>query len=118
MLDSYFFSKVSHRLTIGKKSNGGRNFLGRICVHHRGSGNKRNYRLIDFCKRINNFGVILRVFKDPYRTAFLALVVYENGLACYMLLSEGAVGGLRFYSGSEFPIVSEKSPKVGYIFNI
>jgi large subunit ribosomal protein L2 len=103
MLNNYFFYKISRQLTFGKLSHGGRNFLGRICVFHRGGENKRNYRLVDYYRRVNSFGIVLHVFKDSLRTAFMGLVLYANGLSSYMILSDGVTRGVIFYSGYILP---------------
>jgi len=74
-------------LTEGKHSSGGRNNLGRITVRFRGGGHKRTYRLVDF-KRRDHMGmpaVVERIEYDPNRTAFIALVKYEDGTLSYIL---------------------------------
>jgi len=71
-------------LTEGLRKKGGRNNLGRITARRRGGGHKRRYRIVDF-KR-NKIGVpatVERLEYDPNRTAFIALIRYEDGdLAC------------------------------------
>jgi large subunit ribosomal protein L2 len=74
-------------LTEGKHSSGGRNQHGRITVRFRGGGHKQSYRLVDF-KRRAKFGVpglVERLEYDPNRTAFIALVKYEDGELSYIL---------------------------------
>ena len=74
-------------LTEGKQSSGGRNQHGRITVRFRGGGHKRAYRLVDF-KRRTKFGVpglVERLEYDPNRTAFIALVKYQDGELAYIL---------------------------------
>ncbi len=74
-------------LTEGKHSSGGRNQHGRITVRFRGGGHKRAYRLVDF-KRRAKFGVpgiVERLEYDPNRTAFIALVKYQDGELSYIL---------------------------------
>ncbi len=73
-------------LTEGKHSSGGRNNNGRITVRFRGGGHKQTYRLVDF-KR-NKRGVaatVDRIEYDPNRTAFIALLKYEDGELAYIL---------------------------------
>jgi len=53
-IKTYFIKHLNNILQIGKKSVGGKNFLGRICISHRGNINKRVYRFIDFFRRINS----------------------------------------------------------------
>src|ERR1700684_2923880 len=68
-------------LTVGKRRANGRNNHGVITAKHRGGGNKRLYRLIDF-KRNTKDGVTATVQSleyDPNRTCFIALIQYEDG---------------------------------------
>ncbi len=73
-------------LTKGLTEKGGRNNHGRITVRRRGGGHKRRYRVIDFKRR--KFDVpakVVRLEYDPNRTAFIALVEYEDGELSYIL---------------------------------
>jgi len=73
-------------LTEGLAKSGGRNNLGRITVWQRGGGHKRRYRRIDFKRR--KFGVpgtVERLEYDPNRTAFIALIRYQDGELAYIL---------------------------------
>ena len=64
----------------------GRNNQGRITMRHQGSGNKRLYRLVDFKQnKISVPGRVESLEYDPYRTAFIALVVYKDGERRYVL---------------------------------
>lgn len=74
-------------LTVGKASNGGRNNLGRVTVRFRGGGHKRSYRLVDFKRRerLGQPAVVERIEYDPNRTAFIALIRYEDGGLSYIL---------------------------------
>jgi large subunit ribosomal protein L2 len=74
-------------LTEGLSKSGGRNNHGRVTMWHRGGGHKRTYRMIDF-KRRGKFGVpatVERIEYDPNRTAFIALIKYEDGELSYIL---------------------------------
>jgi large subunit ribosomal protein L2 len=78
--------KPEKGLTEGLKSKGGRNNNGRITARRRGGGHKRRYRVVDF-KR-NKFDVsatVERIEYDPNRTAFIALIKYEDGEVAYIL---------------------------------
>ncbi len=78
--------KPVKKLTVGLTKTGGRNNQGRITVWWRGGGHKRKYRIVDFKRR--KFGVpavVERLEYDPNRTAFLALVKYEDGELAYIL---------------------------------
>ena len=69
----------SRRLTEGLHSKGGRNNLGRMTVRHRGGGHKRRYRVIDFKRRkFDVAGTVERLEYDPNRSAFIALVTYQD----------------------------------------
>ena len=74
-------------LTEGKSHSGGRNNHGRTTVRFRGGGHKQSYRLVDF-KRRSKFGVpaiVERLEYDPNRTAFIALLKYEDGELAYII---------------------------------
>jgi large subunit ribosomal protein L2 len=73
-------------LTEGKHSSGGRNNNGRITVRFRGGGHKQTYRVVDFKRR--KFDVAAKIERleyDPNRTAFLALLKYDDGELAYIL---------------------------------
>ena len=79
--------KPEKGLTEGLTKNGGRNNTGRITARRRGGGHKRRYRVIDF-KRTGKFGVpatVERLEYDPNRTAFIALIQYQDGEKAYIL---------------------------------
>jgi len=95
----YFFKFIEKKLRIGFVSNSGRNFLGVICVHHRGGGSKKKSYFVDFFRRLNSFGYIIKILKVPFYSSFLGLIVYQNGLSCYTLLSEQITIGSRIFSG-------------------
>ena len=76
------------------KKNSGRNSYGRITVRHRGGGNKRKYRIIDFKRdKMDMPATVLRLEYDPNRSAFIALVKYEDGELRYMLAPVGLKAG-------------------------
>src|SRR5882724_6189217 len=73
-------------LVEGKSSTGGRNNAGRVTVRWRGGGHKRAYRIIDFKRRkLGVPGKVERLEYDPNRTAFIALISYEDGEQAYIL---------------------------------
>jgi len=73
-------------LTEGKSSSGGRNNTGRITVRWRGGGHKRRYRIVDFKRSKRDVtGVVERIEYDPNRTAFIALIKYQDGELSYIL---------------------------------
>ena len=76
------------------KKNSGRNSYGRITVRHRGGGNKRKYRIIDFKRdKFEMPATVQRLEYDPNRSAFIALVKYEDGELRYMLAPVGLKAG-------------------------
>ncbi|MCK8787902.1 50S ribosomal protein L2 [Roseomonas sp. NAR14] len=83
------------QLTEGKKHSGGRNNHGRTTVRFRGGGHKQSYRYVDF-KRRTKFGVpatVERLEYDPNRTAWIALVKYEDGELSYILAPQRLKAG-------------------------
>jgi len=92
-------------LTEPLKRSGGRNHHGRITIRRRGGGNKRRYRKVDF-KR-NKHGVSGRIAEieyDPNRSAFIALVHYEDGEKRYILYVRGMRVGDVVVSGPDVDI--------------
>ena len=76
------------------KKNSGRNSYGRITVRHKGGGNRRKYRVIDFRRdKLDMPGKVLRLEYDPNRTAFIALTEYEDGERRYILAPVGLATG-------------------------
>ena len=87
------------------KKNAGRNSYGRITVRHRGGGNRRKYRIIDF-KR-NRFGIpatVMTLEYDPNRSAFIALIQYEDGVKSYIVAPVGLKVGDTVISGPDSDI--------------
>lgn len=89
-------------LTKSFKKNAGRNAAGRITVRHQGGGHKALYRLLDF--KQNKPGIVARVETieyDPYRTAFIARVVYADGERRYILAPQGLKIGNKIIGGKD-----------------
>ena len=81
-------------LTEGLKSSGGRNNHGHITSRHRGGGHKRAYRVIDFRRNKKDMiATVDRLEYDPNRTAFIALVTYEDGEKAYILAPQRLKAG-------------------------
>jgi len=99
---SFFCFKVALKIRFGLLSSGGRNFLGRICIFNRGGGNKQKYTILDFFRRINQFGVVYQRFVDSQRSAFIGLILYDNGIVSCIPLSVGVLQGSRIFSGIPF----------------
>ena len=87
-------AKPERSLTETLKKSAGRNSYGRITVRHRGGGNKVKYRIIDFKRDKEDMeATVLRLEYDPNRSAFIALVQYEDGEKRYILAPEGLKAG-------------------------
>ena len=87
------------------KKNAGRNSYGRITVRHRGGGNRRKYRVIDFKRE--RFGIpatVQTLEYDPNRSAFIALVQYEDGEKRYIIAPQDIKVGDKIVSGPEADI--------------
>ncbi len=87
-------------LTEGKSHSGGRNNHGRITSRFRGGGHKQSYRIVDFRRRKYDVpGTIERLEYDPNRTAFIALVKYQDGELAYILAPQRVKAGDPVVSG-------------------
>ena len=83
-------AKPERSLVETLKKHSGRNSYGRITVRHRGGGNKKKYRIIDFRRnKVDMPAVVQRLEYDPNRSAFIALVKYEDGELRYILAPVG-----------------------------
>ncbi len=79
-------NKPYKALTTYKKDRAGRNSAGRISVRHQGAGHKKRYRKVDFILDKKDVPAKVETIEyDPYRTAFIALVCYQDGERRYML---------------------------------
>ena len=87
-------------LTIGKHSTGGRNNLGRITSRSRGAGHKNKYREIDFYRKKDDVKAqVERIEYDPNRSAYVALVKYEDEERKYILAPNNIKAGDEIISG-------------------
>ena len=87
------------------KKNAGRNSYGRITVRHQGGGNKQKYRVIDFKRdKLDMPATVLTIEYDPNRTAFIALLQYEDGEKRYILAAHGMKVGDVIFSGESADI--------------
>jgi large subunit ribosomal protein L2 len=97
--------KPEKSLTEGLRGHGGRNNTGRITVRFRGGGHKRRYRLIDFKRsKADMVGTVERLEYDPNRTAFIALIRYEDGEKRYILAPQRLAAGDHVVSGERVDI--------------
>jgi large subunit ribosomal protein L2 len=92
-------------LTIGLHGKGGRNNLGRVTARRRGGGHKQSYRLVDFKRaKFDVSATVERLEYDPNRTAFIALVRYEDGEMSYILAPQRLAVGDTVISGESVDI--------------
>jgi len=87
-------------LTAGSHSTGGRNNLGRITSRHKGAGHKQKYRQIDFYRKKDDIKAkIERIEYDPNRSAYVALIKYEDGEMNYIIAPNKIKIGDEIISG-------------------
>ena len=87
-------AKPERSLVETLKKTGGRNSYGHITVRHHGGGNKRKYRIIDFKRqKLDCPATVQRLEYDPNRSAFIALIRYEDGTLSYILAPNGLKAG-------------------------
>ena len=92
-------------LLAPNKNKSGRNSYGCITVRHRGGGNRTKYRIIDFKRQKHNMAAeVLTLEYDPNRSAFIALVQYEDGEKRYIIAPNGLKVGDKIYSGADADI--------------
>ena len=102
-------------LTEGKSSSGGRNNTGRVTVRFRGGGHKRTLRLIDF-KRRGKAGIpatVERIEYDPNRTAFIALIKYQDGELSYILAPQRLAVGDSVIAGDNVDVKPGNAAPLG-----
>jgi large subunit ribosomal protein L2 len=88
-------------LLVNLPKNSGRNSYGRITVRHRGGGNRTKYRVIDFKRDKRDMEAnVLSIQYDPNRTAYIALVQYEDGEKRYILAPLGLKPGDKIIAGA------------------
>jgi large subunit ribosomal protein L2 len=101
-------------LTEGKPATGGRNNNGRITVRFRGGGHKQAYRIVDFKRsKADQPARVERIEYDPNRTAFIALLKYEDGTQAYILAPQRLAEGDTVVSGEHVDIKPGNAMPVG-----
>ena len=94
-------AKPERGLVETLKKHAGRNSYGHITVRHQGGGNKKKYRIIDFRRdKMDMPATVLRLEYDPNRTAYIALVEYEDGERRYILAPVGLNAGDKIVSSA------------------
>ena len=92
-------------LTEGLTKSGGRNDAGRITARRRGGGHKRSYRIIDFKRRKWDMAATVeRLEYDPNRTAFIALIKYEDGELAYIIAPQRLGVGDKVIAGEKVDV--------------
>jgi large subunit ribosomal protein L2 len=101
-------------LSEGKTGTGGRNNLGRVTSRFRGGGHKKTYRIVDFKRLKDNVPArVERLEYDPNRTAFIALVKYEDGTLSYILAPQRLAVGDTVVSGDYVDVKPGNTMPVG-----
>ncbi|EJF94767.1 50S ribosomal protein L2 [Bartonella tamiae] len=95
-----FKGKPVKALTEGLSSKGGRNNRGRVTARFQGGGHKRTYRFVDFKRLKRGMNAqVERIEYDPNRTAFIALVKYEDGQLNYIIAPQRLAVGDKVFAG-------------------
>jgi len=98
--DAITTDKPEKSLLAPKKRSGGRNASGRMTMRYKGGGHKRRYRIIDFKRDKKGVpATISSIEYDPNRTAFIALVNYQDGEKRYVIAQNGLQVGQNIVSG-------------------
>ncbi len=93
-------------LLVVAKKHAGRNSYGRITVRHQGGGNKRKIRIIDWKRTRDGVPAVVKAIEyDPNRTAYLALIQYQDGQKSYILAPNGIKVGHKIESGDNADIL-------------
>ena len=98
-------AKPERSLIENLKKHSGRNSYGRITVRHRGGGNKRKYRIIDFKRDKEGTAVVINLQYDPNRSANIALIQYEDGELRYILAPVHLKAGHKIMTGADADIL-------------
>ncbi|MBQ6637448.1 MAG: 50S ribosomal protein L2 [Lachnospiraceae bacterium] len=89
-------------LMVSLSKNAGRNNQGKITVRHRGGGNRKKYRIVDFKRNKDGIpAVVTGIEYDPNRTANIALLTYADGEKRYIIAPEGLKDGMKIMNGPE-----------------
>ena len=93
-------------LLVPAKKHAGRNSYGRITVRHQGGGNKRKIRIIDWKRTRDGVPAVVKAIEyDPNRTAYLALIQYQDGQKSYILAPNGIKVGHKIESGEKADVL-------------
>jgi large subunit ribosomal protein L2 len=99
--DAITTDKPEKSLLAPKKRSGGRNSQGKMTMRYKGGGHKRRYRIIDFKRDRQGIpATVATIEYDPNRTAFIALLNYQDGEKRYVIAQNGLQVGQNVVSGS------------------
>jgi large subunit ribosomal protein L2 len=97
--------KPEKSLTVGKTGTGARNNNGRVTVRFRGGGHKRSLRNVDFKRAVRDVvATVERIEYDPNRTAYIALLKYDNGELAYILAPQRVNPGDKIVAGEQVDV--------------
>ena len=100
--DAITTDKPEKSLLAPKKRSGGRNSQGKMPMRYKGGGHKKRYRIIDFKRNKTGIpGEVMSIEYDPNRTAFIALLNYQDGEKRYIIAQNGLQVGQKLLSGNE-----------------
>ena len=100
--DAITTDKPEKSLLVPKKRSGGRNSQGKMTMRYKGGGHKKRYRIIDFKRNKTGIpGEVMSIEYDPNRTAFIALLNYQDGERRYIIAQNGLQVGQKLLSGNE-----------------
>lgn len=100
--DAITTDKPEKSLLAPKKRSGGRNSQGKMTMRYKGGGHKKRYRIIDFKRNKAGIpGEVMSIEYDPNRTAFIALLNYQDGEKRYVIAQNGLQVGQKLLSGNE-----------------
>ena len=100
-----FKGKPVKKLTKGLSKSGGRNNTGRITSWQKGGGHKKKYRIVDFKRtKFDIEATVERIEYDPNRSAFIALIKYDDGKLSYILAPQKLIVGNKVISSTKADI--------------
>jgi large subunit ribosomal protein L2 len=108
-----FKGRPEKTLSLSQQPSSGRNNTGKITIRHRSGGHKKKYRIINFKRNtFDTSGTVDRLEYDPNRTAFIALVSYENNIKEYIIAPSGLKKGDTVISSEKTEIKLGNSMKL------
>jgi large subunit ribosomal protein L2 len=110
-----FKGKPVKSLTEGQSKSGGRGNTGRITSRRKGGGHKTNYRVIDFKRTQAGTATVERLEYDPNRTAFIALIKYQDGSLSYILAPQRLAVGDTVESGAAADVKPGNAMPIGSV---